>query len=255
VNRIIGSNIHIDPKAVRDFFDQRGQKVNKEHPITSVLYQDSNPQLAETRDKYEKQKLLPLLNLTGAENVLDIGCGIGRWADAISESVNQYVGLDVSETLIEYARANHAQKNCRFEVLPAEDVSALAFSSLSIDDLFDRVICAGLTIYMNDDMLHRMIGGLCDVMKPGCLLYIREPIAREQRLTLDKFWSEELKSHYSAIYRTQSELESVLETVLAAKGKQLNMLHHGPVYTDPSLDNRGETYQFFWVAEVQQANP
>ena len=51
-NRIKKDKVSIDEKAVTDFFENRAQRYDEKHPVVAVIYQDSNPELAEARDKF-----------------------------------------------------------------------------------------------------------------------------------------------------------------------------------------------------------
>ena len=82
MSRFKEGKVALDTDAVRQFFEQRGMSINAEHPLTSILYQDSHPEIAAERDLYERNLITPLLDLRPDSAVLDIGCGIGRWASA-----------------------------------------------------------------------------------------------------------------------------------------------------------------------------
>ncbi|CAM3366857.1 Methyltransferase domain-containing protein [Bordetella sputigena] len=237
MTRIYGEKVALDPSSVKAFFERRGQSVNKEHPLTAVLYQDNNPGLAETRDAYEKQRVLPLLGLTSASRVLDIGCGIGRWADALADRVATYHGIDFSSSLIEVARRRCKQPEFSFQVLPAQDVGP---STLAGAPPFTCTIIAGVLLYLNDEDLSRTLVGAVQCSDASALIYIREPIGVDGRLTLDKFESAELKSTYSAIYRTDEEFQGLFNETLGKAGFRLRL---SDTLYPAELNNRADTVQ------------
>jgi 2-polyprenyl-3-methyl-5-hydroxy-6-metoxy-1,4-benzoquinol methylase len=243
-SRLVGDKIDIDYDQVKKFFQQRGDNINCEHIYTSILYQDNNPELAEERDLYEKKIILPLLRLNGKNNVLDIGCGIGRWADSICEKVNYYHGTDFSESLINVARSRYRKNNIQFQVLPAEEIKR---NNISYEGSFDRVIIAGLLLYMNDNQIKKMLEGLSEIISGKCIIYMREPIGIEHRLTLKNYWSEELQSFYSAIYRKKNEIIHLTDQFF--KKNHLKIIKFEPLYKDAKLDNREETIQYFILLE------
>ncbi len=65
---------------------------------------DQNPDYAKNLDKYEKEIIIPKLNITRNSNILDIGCGVGRLADDIVPICNYYLGTDFAEDLISIAK-------------------------------------------------------------------------------------------------------------------------------------------------------
>ena len=75
-------------------------------------------------------------------------------------------------------------------------------------------------MYINDDILKKCLAKLPALLAPSAILYISEPIAMEKRLTLNRFYSEELVAEYSAIYRTREEYDGLFAP-LYAEGFQI----------------------------------
>lgn len=241
MSRIYGKKIDLDSAAVHDFFELRGKQIDLQHPLTSVLYQNHDPDLAVRRDEFEKTRMLPLLELDSDSVCIDIGCGIGRWADVIKTKVRHYHGVDFSASLIDAARAHHSDANCTFQVLAAQDAHR---SNLSVKDPFSQCIVGGVFLYLNDDQLHQTLRAIVDICADKSLLYIREPIALNERLTLDAFESIELGSQYHAIYRCESEIVRLFEEYLIPKGFRL--VHNDYLY-EAALNNRSETVQKVFI--------
>lgn len=246
-SRIKGGRATLEPEAVAQFFKDRANKFNSNHPLTAVLYQDQNPTLAEERDTYEKQVALPLLNLTSKDRVLDIGCGIGRWAGLIQSNVNLYCGIDFSEGLIRIAKQQCVADNVHFYVAGADQVTC---DKVIQHAPYNRILIAGLMIYLNDEQIVKLYEGIKKVVDSNCIIYLREPLALTERLTLNQFWSEELAAAYSAIYRTESELYSLIYDAFGSLIKK-NISFH-PLYAEDSLNNRSETKQFYTVFELEK---
>jgi trans-aconitate methyltransferase len=72
-------------------------------------------------------KLIAELQLQGAENILDLGCGDGALTDQLASLAPQgrVVGIDASPSMIDAAR-RHRRPNLTFELL---DISQLAFEA------------------------------------------------------------------------------------------------------------------------------
>jgi SAM-dependent methyltransferase len=241
MSRIYQEKISLEPDAVHAFFESRGEKLSVEHPLTSVLYQDNNPDLAKQRDAFEKNRIKPLLRLHDGARVLDIGCGIGRWADALADSVSTYHGVDFSASLIEAARSRNQHGSCSFEVLAAQDVH---LDKLPSRQRVSHVLIAGVLLYLNDDDVLQTLHAAADSCEQNALIYIREPIAIDARLTLKDFPSTELGSQYSAIYRSLNELNSAFEQTLLSKGFELSLSEK--LYP-PDMNNRQETTQHIFI--------
>lgn len=247
--RIRNAVVDVDQEQVRAFFEKRGEAINPASPLTSVLYQDKNPALAEERDAYERRKVTELLCLRGDEQVLDIGCGIGRWAQHLDARIGRGLGLDVSSSLVAFARTRPLNVPWAFETMSADEISRARLNALGFTQPFDLVILSGICIYLNDEMLDQMLRGICEVTRAGSVIYIREPIARSERLTLKSFWSEELNATYNAIYRTADDYGVRYR---CAFGQSFSVAHHGPMYDESHLNNRSETFQYFWVLQRKE---
>lgn len=240
--RVNGTKVELDESVVRSFFDRRGATADPQKIYTSVLYQDSSPQLAAQRDAFEKVKIEPLLALDSTCRVLDVGCGVGRWADEIHPTVKAYVGVDASANMIEVARQRRLEPHVSFFALPAEELGKLPDM-----EAFDRVIIAGLLIYMNDNQVYRFLEALTGRVGEFCKIYLREPVAMRERLTLQGYWSKELSAEYNAIYRTRHEYHDILRVLEKAGFRIPPMI---PLYDEePGLNNRVETKQHFTIME------
>lgn len=237
--RVSGKVVDIDYDATRRFFEQRAGRPAETCSWTRVMYQDDNPELAIARDEHEKRMVLPRLQLRDTDRLLDVGCGVGRWALTVAPFVHQYMGTDFSEGLLVQARDNlGGHENAQFQCLPAQDVGSLE----DFQGPFSRVIVAGVLAYLNDEDAQRCLRGIADVCSStDAIIYIREPMGVDSRLTLDRFWSEQLESEYSAIYRSREEYRQLFETTLCAAGFRIDEFIN--LYPQ-DLQNRLETSQF-----------
>lgn len=232
----------LDPLAVAAFFEARAGRIDELGPTKAVIYQDKHGNLAEQRDQAEARCLMPRLRLNGLQRFLDVGCGTGRWAARLVGKVAAYHGIDLSEGLLDYARTAHAQHTgFRFSRLAAEGISSLALGETA----FDRMLCSGVSIYLNDGQLDRMLLGMGEVASRACLIVLREPVGIQKRLTLIDHWSEELELPYHATYRTEQELIQALDRTLGQQGFAVRA--SGDVYEDPAMNNRPDTRQR-WLA-------
>ncbi len=116
--RITEKITDIDYKETKQFFKKRAEKFKEDNPYSVTMYQDDNQELVRERNQKEVDKLLPMLKLQKKSRVLDVGCGIGRWADALPEYIEAYCGVDFCGELIEIADKRNKKANFFFcEVL------------------------------------------------------------------------------------------------------------------------------------------
>lgn len=81
--------------------------------------------------------MLAAAELRGDERVLDLGCGAGHTALAFAPRVAEVVGLDLTEAMLEQARALARERGVSNLRLELGDAMDLAFA----DATFDRITC------------------------------------------------------------------------------------------------------------------
>ncbi|MCB4362596.1 class I SAM-dependent methyltransferase [Hydrogenophaga taeniospiralis] len=235
----------IDRAKVGEFFAERARRIDRIGPVRAVIYQDKHADLAERRDAAEKACLTPLLRLGGVERLLDVGCGTGRWARELLGHCAAYHGMDFSRELIAYAKSHLGESaDCRFTVAAVDNFT---LNSLHESLPFDRILCAGVLIYLNDDELLSALRNIAGVMAPKSRAVFREPMAVSQRLTIKDHFSDELEQAYNAIYRTEEQIRSLIVEAMSSSG--CRSLDSGDVYADESMNNRAETRQRWLVVE------
>lgn len=240
-NRIYGQNININESSVKEFFD-KNVSINKRSLKSVNLQSDENLSIA--RDLAEKNILLKMLDLSGSEKVLDIGCGFGRIADVLQDKVFRYLGLDFCEELIKIAQDKFKDNNnVAFQVMSATQIEEQLLLS---KPPFDIIIVAGLMVYINDDECKNLIKKISTLLSKNSKIYIKESISViENRLTLKDFYSQDLESNYSSIYRTEKEYIDIF-SILLEEGFEIIKTN---LITKDNLSNRLETGQKYWLLE------
>jgi len=217
------------------------------HKYNYVLFQDDNPELAVERDLYEKKKILSQISFVKDELVLDIGCGVGRWGEELLQHDVFYVGIDYSKNLLEIADENLSRWKGNYLLINSaiQDMRQ-ALNENRIEKKFQKIFINGVFMYLNDaDLCACMeeIANLIDLTSGT--IYIKESVSNEGRLTLNKFFSEDLKQAYTAIYRTADEYkECLVEKVI--KPLKFDFIVSEDLYTE-DLKNRKETKDYYFI--------
>ena len=234
---------NIDYSETKDFFKHRAGKYKEDNPYSVTMYQDHNEKLVKERNQKEVERLKPLLQLGKQSRVLDIGCGIGRWGDAITEEIEEYCGLDFSSELIKIARKRTEKKNYFFCEGPITEIENVL--SQNNRGQYNVALMVGILMYVNDEDMEILLEQLEHRCMEHATICIREPIGLGERLTLKDFFSEDLDDNYNAIYRTRDELVNFFQKGLLNKGFQIDQ--EGFLFQEPDLNNRKETMQYYFV--------
>lgn len=239
--RIINEKEDIDYIETKEFFERRAHKYNENNPYSVTMYQDNNSELVRQRNLFETEKIMSLVGFDQNSRVLDLACGIGRWADAIGDEMMSYVGIDFSEELIQIA--NNRKKNplVSFLVGSATDIEQI----LDEDWHFNRILLIGILMYLNDEDVAKTAESVEKFCEKECRICIREPIGLEKRLTLKDFFSQELNDSYNAIYRTRFEIMDLIKPGFLDNGFIVE--EEGFLFEQEELNNRRETAQYFFI--------
>ncbi len=233
----------IDYNETKNFFKKRAEKFQQSNPYSVTMYQDNNPALVKERNKAEIEKLCPKLQLAERSRVLDIACGIGRWADAIKVDICEYCGIDFSGELIEIANQRNKKDNFSFYEGSISEIDKVLLKNGK--DKYNTVLMIGILMYLNDYDLYSTLYATERVCEEHATICIREPIGIFERLTLKDFFSEELQDNYNAIYRTREEIQRFLQEAFLEKG--FSIVEQGFLFDEDALNNRKETAQYYYV--------
>ena len=229
--RVYTDKINIDNNSTKEFWQKRANNINNLQTV--LLGSDNTGSEQNIRNENEKRIVEKIIEKIQNPGILDIGCGIGRWAENLQNKFEYYVGVDFSEGFINYA----SKKFTNFSNVKFYNNSILNLDKDILTSRFNLIICTGVLMYINDENISNIFKAFRQVSPE----YFQESISlMEGRLTLNKFESKDLKTDYSAIYRTKQEYEEYFKT------NAFNIIK-----TDLLLDNksgaREETNAQYWI--------
>ena len=208
-NRIYGKKFEIDTEKTRKLYDKRAVNLDNMASIyTSVLLGDQNPEYADEWNKTEKDMILPYLDIDSDSQVLDLGCGIGRWAENLMPLCRAYVGIDFSSEMISVSKRRCAEfinENKYFLCSSVQDYLNSEKTLIRPDTVIFSYVC----MYINDSDIEGCFRKLLDAAEQKCTIYFLDTVALKERLTLNEIYSSALKSDYSALYRTVEEYDEL----------------------------------------------
>jgi SAM-dependent methyltransferase len=238
--RVYGKAVELDAYAIQAFWDERARRDNS---FKSVLLGSDFAE--DTRNRRDERETELLLNFIGGKKdiaILDIGCGIGRWAHNLKNRVKIYHGIDFSREFIKSAKKLFEADN-RIQFF---NMLATQMDTSVLLKCYDLVIITGVAMYINDNDMERLFyyAGKLNEAGGGGGIYFQESISvLESRLTLKDFDSMELNSKYNAIYRTQWEYENYFTRYLPEYYFELS---ESGLLLDKDTGAREETNAGYW---------
>lgn len=234
--RIYDDMVNINKEDVKSFWEKRAS-LNNLNAVLLGNQKDSSH--SDLRNEKELSLLRTLINDFLDISLLDIGCGMGRWANNFKDEIKLYHGIDFSENFISANKKRfEGYNNLKFMVMSASDMDL----SL-LKDTYDLVIVNGVLMYINDNKL----GDVFQTIKKinPRYIYLQESVSvMNERLTLKNFYSEELDTQYNAIYRTKSEYEIYINDYFPNYKFKIS-----DYLLDEKTGAREETNAYYWFLE------
>lgn len=214
-HRIYGESVSINMDAVRSFYNKRAELVD-EKGWGAISLGDEDPTIASRVYDYDRDTLFPKLDVGPTTRILELGCGMGRWAEIVLPHCGFYCGVDFSEEML-----GAAKRICKKFVDCSNFYHMSVSEAIEKDPLFyggafHCVLLSGVCIYINDLELKPIFEHIPDLCQEHCTICVKETAAMNDRLTLSEFPSEALHSNYNAIYRTTAEYTTLFQPLLKA---------------------------------------
>ena len=244
MSRIYKQKTNINENDAKMFWNDRAKKYDANNPYVTVLLGDKNPERTQKMVEHGEKSIISLLNITFEDTVLDVGCGVGRLAEVIIPKCSFYLGIDYAEDLIEIAknRIDYPGKKYAFAPLAIQDIYRGSNGFAPYDDIkYSVIILSGIFACMNDDTAKLGLHNLLTIMADSCRIYYADSIGISQRLTLDNFYSDDLESSYSVIYRTEDE---IMELLFPLTENGIQLIKRGDI-AEASAGNSETKWSYF----------
>ena len=170
--------------------------------LNSLMNLEADAEKSKTKFIYEKKRLESIIKYNPKWNLVDLGGGVGLWSEYFSEQINKVTLVEREEKFIELAKQKINNKN--IEIIHSDVVDFNAN-----ENSFDVVFISGVTLYLDDEYLLLLMNKVKNYLKPNGIFIHRDAYGINQKFLLDSKKSENLKLHYSAVYRTRQEYDDV----------------------------------------------
>ena len=107
------------------------------------------------------------LDITQADIVLELGCGIGRIGKELAVDCKHWIGADISENMINGAQQRlQSLNNVSFHTLPSNNLSVLEDASI------DKAYSIAVFCHLDKEDLFNYLRELRRVVKPGGTIFV-----------------------------------------------------------------------------------
>lgn len=164
------------------------------------------------------------------ENLLDLGCGVGRITLELSSYFKNIYANDYVNDFIEIAKQK-APENIKFTCCDAEDFLPLNY---------DCCLISGLFLHLTDDKVQKLSQKLNNIP----YIILKESLGTLSRYDLpEDHYSKELKTNYIASYRTLSEILNIFNNHIL-KYTEIIERHRKETHLQVILlENKNNNYQ------------
>lgn len=117
-------------------------------------------------------------HFSDCNRVLDLGCGVGIFLDALRQSGISAVGVERNRTLVEYGR------DMGLELIEHDALSYLSEAT----DQYDGIYCSHFVEHLPVELVEKLLAGMAQLLNPGGVLVMAFPDPESIRSQLLGFW-------------------------------------------------------------------
>ena len=174
-----------------------------------------------------RQRLIESAGLKPDDRILDVGCGVGRIAIAISDYLSdggEYQGFDIMGDAIRWCQKNISTRHANFKFVhsdvyngvynPTGKIKAAEYRFPYPDDSFEVVILTSVFTHMLPAELENYLSEIARVLKPGgralITYYLINPEALETMKTGSNSFNFQYQISASCFYADKDHPEAVV---------------------------------------------
>jgi ubiquinone/menaquinone biosynthesis C-methylase UbiE len=158
---------------VKNFYNNQA----KANPDSAAVLAVANPIERIYREIEEWNHFKKIVPLQKNMNVLELGCGAGRWCFNIAPMVNRVYGVDISHEVI--SLADELKKEKGISNITFLEKNLLDFSS---EEKFDLIYFSSVLLYIDDNDINLLIHHFSDMLTEEGYFIIRDTCMTKKRL-------------------------------------------------------------------------
>jgi SAM-dependent methyltransferase len=137
-----------------------------------------------------------LIDINSLTNVLEVGCGGGRWCFYLSDYAEHVTGIDISDEMIQLCKNIADEKQ-----VDNIEFKAIDFLSLPENRKYGLIYFSGVLQYIDDETIQKILSKTGRLLQKDGVILSRDTVQEKQRV--------EKTGDYPVIYRTLQEYENL----------------------------------------------
>ena len=189
---------------MKDFWEkQSSKKLSFIHSISNLSYDED---FSKDKSEKEQKEILNLLNNFNKtfNSSLEIGAGTCQWTNLLCAKSKKVLVTDISKGMlnlgIKYMKKNFP--NYKVDYFFGDIIQ----DKKPINSPFDLIFISGILLYQNNKQFLKLLEFIKQNSEINALLILREPVGVYKEYVIKNKYSQELKTNYSALYRTEKDI-------------------------------------------------
>ena len=201
---------------------------NKNISRFSLANLEQNEIISRSKFEEEKSHLNKIINLSDYNNVLDLGGGVGIWAEYFLENCEKVTLVEKQLKFIEIAKSNVISNRI--------DYINVDLNDFETTEKYDFIFLSGVSIYLKDSEFIQLLKKIEKIILPNGIFVLRDAYGINKEFFVDKI-SEELNLPYKAKYRTLGKYYNLIMS-----NTKLNKIYSKDMYKNAlHFNKRKET--------------
>ena len=189
---------------MNDFWEN--QSLKKHSFIHSVSNLSINKSFSKEKSNNEMKKIQDLLFSDNRKysSCIEIGAGSCQWTHILSKISKKVLATDTSKGMLDIGKGHIINKKPKNKI--DFFYGDICDKENPPNSPYDLVFISGLILYLSQNQFSRLIKFISMNTKSSSIIILREPVGINKEFVLNDVFSKELKTNYSAIYRTEKNI-------------------------------------------------
>lgn len=182
------------------------QSLKKTSFIHSLSNLSNDIEFSKEKRINEMKKMRVLLSQINRtyNSCIEIGAGSCQWTYILSKISKKVLATDTCKGMLDIGKEYISKKT------PKDKIDFfygdICHSKNPPNSPYDLVFISGLILYLSQNQFSRLIKFISMNTKSSSIIILREPVGINKEFVLNDIFSKELKTNYSAIYRTEKNI-------------------------------------------------